>query len=135
MSCAGARGIKKARGVIKNKSLAINSQSLKYDPIIISRVTEMNWIKEYNIIYLKVWRLVTKAHFPSFKTSIIQDISGVLEVKGAAIEASSVDRDIPTSATFKALQSLAPSPHIKTVKDSFWRDCTICALFSGEQRA
>ena len=67
-------------------------------------MTEINCIKEYNIIYLKVWRLVTNAHFPSFKTSIIQEISGVLEVKGAAIDASSVDKEIPTSATFKAPQ-------------------------------
>ena len=64
-----------------------------------------------------------------------QEISGVLEVKGAAIDASSVDNDIPTSATFKALQSFAPSPHIKTVNSSFCNDCTIWALFSGEQRA
>ena len=86
-------------------------------------------------MYLNVWRLVTKAHFPSFRTSMTQEISGVLEVNGAAIEASSVDREIPTSATFKAPQSFAPSPHIKTVNDSFCNDCTIWVLLSGEQRA
>jgi ABC-type Co2+ transport system permease subunit len=35
-------------------------------------------------------------------------------VKGAAIEASELEREIPLSAVFKAAQSLAPSPHIPT---------------------
>jgi len=35
-------------------------------------------------------------------------------VKGAAIEASDEDKDIPLSAVFNAAQSLAPSPHIPT---------------------
>ena len=39
---------------------------------------------------------------------------GVLEVNGAAIDASASERDKPTSAVFKAVQSLAPSPHIPT---------------------
>jgi hypothetical protein len=39
-------------------------------------------------------------------------MSYIEEVKGAAIEASASERLIPTSAAFRAPQSLAPSPHI-----------------------
>jgi len=42
----------------------------------------------------------------------MQEMSWILLVKGAAIEASEVDKEMPVSAVFKALQSLAPSPHI-----------------------
>ena len=38
----------------------------------------------------------------------------ILDVNGAAIDASASDRDKPISATFNALQSFAPSPHIPT---------------------
>jgi len=44
-------------------------------------------------------------------------------VKGAATEASLFDRDRPTSASFNAAQSLAPSPHIPTfVKEEFIKE-------------
>lgn len=36
------------------------------------------------------------------------------EVKGEATEASASESEIPTSAAFRAPQSLAPSPHIPT---------------------
>ena len=62
-------------------------------------------------------------------------ISGFVEVKGAAIEASSWDKETPTSAAFKAPQSFAPSPHINTWNPSFCNDWTNWVLLSGEQRA
>lgn len=39
-----------------------------------------------------------------------QDISKLRLVNGAATEASASDKEIPTSAAFRAPQSLAPSP-------------------------
>lgn len=36
----------------------------------------------------------------------------ILEVKGAAIEASVSDKLMPQSATLRAAQSFAPSPHM-----------------------
>lgn len=50
-------------------------------------------------------------------------MSYIFEVNGAAIDASASDRDMPTSAAFKAPQSLAPSPHIphKAFLLIFWR--------------
>jgi len=42
----------------------------------------------------------------------MQEMSWILDVKGAAIEASESESDMPVSAVFKALQSLAPSPHM-----------------------
>ena len=43
-----------------------------------------------------------------------QEMSGVLEVKGAATLASASDKEIPAFAAFNAPQSFAPSPHIIT---------------------
>ena len=57
-------------------------------------------------------------------------------MKGAAIEASDVERDIPVSAVLSALQSFAPSPHIPISNlRKFWRDSTSIALSSGVIRA
>jgi len=61
---------------------------------------------------LKDWKEVARAALPSISNSTTQDISLTLLVKGAAIDASASERLIPASAYFKALQSLAPSPHI-----------------------
>jgi len=49
---------------------------------------------------------------PSLSKVRIGEILKIFEVNGAAIEASASDRERPMSATFKALQSFAPSPHI-----------------------
>lgn len=38
----------------------------------------------------------------------------MLEVKGETTEASAWDSEMPTSAAFRAPQSLAPSPHMPT---------------------
>lgn len=38
----------------------------------------------------------------------------MLEVKGETTEASACDSEMPTSAAFRAPQSLAPSPHMPT---------------------
>ena len=43
-----------------------------------------------------------------------QEMSGVLDVKGAATLASASESDIPAFAAFNAPQSFAPSPHIIT---------------------
>mmetsp|Transcript_21760 Transcript_21760/g.22660 ORF Transcript_21760/g.22660 Transcript_21760/m.22660 type:complete len:96 (+) Transcript_21760:830-1117(+) len=86
--------------------------------------TEMNCIMEKNILYLKHWKEVTMLAFDSKNNSLKQEISGILEVKGAAMEASSKEREMPTEAAFKAPQSLAPSPHMQTVKFSSQKDST-----------
>jgi hypothetical protein len=56
--------------------------------------------------------VVVKAALPSLSRVMTQEMSWTLLVKGAAIEASASERLIPASATFRAPQSLAPSPHI-----------------------
>jgi len=54
-------------------------------------------------------------------------------VNGAAIEASASERLIPASAYFKAMQSLAPSPHIPTwTIISSCNNITKSALSSGD---
>ena len=63
---------------------------------------------------LKHWNEVVKAHLPSLNRMTTLEISGILLVKGAAIEASASDRDNPISAVLRAPQSLAPSPHRPT---------------------
>jgi len=65
-------------------------------------------------MYLKIWKEVAKADLPSFSRMGMHEMSWILLVKGAATEASDSDRDIPVSAVLRAIQSLAPSPHIPT---------------------
>lgn len=48
-------------------------------------------------------------------SSKTQEIFGVFDVKGAAIDASASLREIPTFAALSAAQSFAPSPHIPTM--------------------
>ena len=55
---------------------------------------------------------MTNDALPSLNSLMMQDMSYTFEVKGAAIDASASDKEIPTSAAFSAPQSLAPSPHI-----------------------
>ena len=83
----------------------------------------INYIILYNAIYLKHWKLVTNEALPSLNNLTTQEMSYIFEVNGAAIDASASDRDMPTSAAFKAPQSLAPSPHIphKAFLLIFWR--------------
>ncbi len=57
----------------------------------------------------------------------------ILEVNGAAIDASDSDKLIPTSACFKAPQSFAPSPHIPICSPVTIYNCeTNKALSSGD---
>lgn len=65
-------------------------------------------------------KLVANPALHSFKSSTIDVMLVIWEVKGAAIEASAIDNDNPMSACFKAPQSFAPSPHIDTFLPSFW---------------
>ena len=51
----------------------------------------------------------------------MHEISLILDVKGAAIDASASLREIPISAYLSAAQSLAPSPHIHTI--CLWLYC------------
>ena len=55
---------------------------------------------------------MARAHFPYFNKTVTAEISKILLEKGAAMEASASDKEIPMSAVFKAAQSFAPSPHI-----------------------
>lgn len=63
---------------------------------------------------LKAWKVVVRAALPSLRRVMIQEMSWILLVNGAAIEASASDKLIPASACFNAPQSLAPSPHMPT---------------------
>ena len=63
---------------------------------------------------LKVVKEVASEARPSISKVKIGEMLKIFEVKGAAIEASASERDRPISATFRALQSFAPSPHIPT---------------------
>ena len=71
-------------------------------------------MREYIWMNLKPEKVVANEHLPSNRRVITQEISWILLVNGAAIEASASDRLIPASAYFRAAQSFAPSPHIPT---------------------
>lgn len=60
-------------------------------------------------------KLVARPARHYFISSTTAEMLMTLEVNGAEIEASACERDKPTSACFKAPQSLAPSPHIETI--------------------
>lgn len=66
-------------------------------------------------MYLKAAKLVARDALPSLSNLMIGDMSGIFEVKGAAIDASASESERPTSAVLRALQSLAPSPHIAMI--------------------
>ena len=63
---------------------------------------------------LNVWNEVVRDALPSHNKVIIGEMLNSFDVNGAAIDASASDNDKPISATLRALQSLAPSPHIPT---------------------
>jgi len=63
---------------------------------------------------LKVVNDVAKEALPSMSKLTTGEMLNILDVKGAAIDASASDKERPISATFSALQSFAPSPHIPT---------------------
>lgn len=62
---------------------------------------------------------------------IIHDISYILLVNDAAIDASVFDNDTPTSAAFNAAQSFAPSPHIPVINPLPLIRLTNVAFYSG----
>lgn len=66
-------------------------------------------------------KLVAKPARHYFKSSTMEEIFVIWEVKGAEIDASAWDKDKPISACLRAEQSLAPSPHIPTTLPVFWK--------------
>ena len=72
-------------------------------------------MRENKAMMLKREKLVAKPALHYFMSSTTADMFMTLEVKGAEIEASACESDNPTSACFKAPQSLAPSPHMATI--------------------
>ena len=70
---------------------------------------------------------------PCLSNITIADMLGVLDVNGAATEASASESERPTSARFNAVQSLAPSPHIPMISSvSFCISSIIFAFCSGD---
>lgn len=117
-----------------SKVMVVNCMS-EYNALKASFNTNDKYIAPITHMYLKQLKLVTSAALPSFSTSITQLMSGVRLVNGAATDASASERERPTSAAFKAAQSFAPSPHMRTVKP---RDCsrsTTSFFSSGDIRA
>lgn len=78
-------------------------------------MVEVYCTNEYNAIMLKRLKFVASPPRHYFMRLIMELMLGTLDVNGAAIEASELERDSPTSACFKAPQSLAPSPHMPTI--------------------
>lgn len=77
-------------------------------------MTHMSAPKQAITLNLKVQKRDTSTALPSLINRGKQVMSSLLEVKGAATDASADDKEIPASAAFKAPQSLQPSPHIAT---------------------
>lgn len=101
-----------------------------------NKLTDMNWIKLYIKIHLKHWKDVTSAHLPSLSSSMKELILNLLEVNGAAMDASAFESAKPMFASFSAAQSLAPSPHIPTMLFFYFLiEDTSCDLCSGFIRA
>lgn len=103
----------------------------------------MNWVRLYRAMYLKTLKHVSREQRPSLHGSMwasgawgwltglatvlptgtcpphlmtmgTHSMLAMLEVKGETTEASAWDSEMPTSAAFRAPQSLAPSPHMPT---------------------
>jgi len=65
-------------------------------------VVEIVWMIAYMAMNLKSWTELEREALPSLRTVSTLEMLGILEVKGAAIEASEEDRDTPMSAARKA---------------------------------
>ena len=108
-----------------NKSHHKNYQSAGKLFSIYNIIVVENYIILYKAIYLKQLNEETNELLPYLITSVTQEIFSIFEVKGAAIDASAWDNDIPTSAALRAEQSFAPSPQ-KHVYISFNYSLIIC---------
>lgn len=75
---------KKAKLIIKQRSINRNCRSVKFDSMAYSIMTDKNSVREYAIINLKIPNDVTRAARPSRITFGTQLMSGILEVKGLA---------------------------------------------------
>ena len=107
---APVQPMKMAIGKMSKRSMKRNWKSPRLEAEAYRKLTEVNCIAEYKLMYLKQQKLVTSAALPSRMSLGTQEMSKTWLVNGAATDASASDRDIPTSAAFKAPQSLAPSP-------------------------
>lgn len=88
------------------------------------------------MIHLKHWKDVTKAHRPSLSSSKKELMLNLLDVNGAAMDASAFESAKPMFASFSAAQSFAPSPHIPTMLLFYFRiEETSSDLCSGFIRA
>src|ERR1700742_34243 len=102
--------MKMASGKISARSIKRNWKSPKFDADAYRKLTDVNWMAEYKLMYLKQQKLVTRAARPSLIRVGTQEMSKIWLVNGAATDASASDRETPTSAALSAPQSLAPSP-------------------------
>lgn len=78
------------------------------------------WIKLYIAMILKREKFVARPARHSLRSSTMELMLVIWEVKGAEIEAYAIESERPMSACLRAPQSLAPSPHIDTLLPSFW---------------
>ena len=108
---------------------------LRSVPSVYRRVIEKNYITDCNSTNLNDWKAIAKEPLPSFISIGTQLISYLLQVNGAAMDASVSEIEIPTAAYFKALQSLAPSPTIATNVPSSCSNSMRRALSSGDMLA
>lgn len=95
----------------------------------------MNWVRLYRAMYLKTLNDVSREQRPSLMTMGTHSMLATLEVKGETTEASAWESEMPTSAAFRAPQSLAPSPHMPTQYWSFCSSHTSSVFCSGAMRA
>ena len=102
--------MKMAIGRMRARSMNRNWKSPRFDADAYKKLTEVNWIAEYKLMYLKQQKLVTSAARPSLMSVGTQEMSKMRLVKGAATDASASESETPTSAALSAPQSLAPSP-------------------------
>lgn len=76
--------MKMAIGRISARSMYKNWKSPRFDAVAYRKLTDVNWIAEYKLMYLKQLKLVTRAALPSRITCGTQDMS-----KDSASERSS----------------------------------------------
>ena len=76
--------------------------------------TAMSWVKAKATPNLKDAKAETMVARPSVMRYGTHPMWTLVEVNGAATEASAMDSEIPACAVFSAPQSLQPSPHITT---------------------
>ena len=75
-----AQPIKIAMGKMRSRSMKRNWKSPRFDAFAYKKLTEVNWMAEYRLMYLKQLKLVTRAALPSLPLQLVRVLGGSINL-------------------------------------------------------